>query len=125
MRRAERIVVVEDDPLFRKALKRRLECDGWRVEACGTLAEALRALDTGGVAAVVTDIGLPDGSGLELALRVRGAPGSPPLIALSADLDGERGRAARLGVAILDKCDIATLLGRLDRLCARPMSRAG
>lgn len=67
-----RVLVVEDDPWVRSSVLAALGADD-RVasQAFGTVAEALRALD-GGVACDVAlvDLGLPDGSGLDVLRRL-------------------------------------------------------
>lgn len=61
-----RVVLVEDDAHVRRFVQ--LALDGLEVDliACATLADARRALDAGAPSVVLTDLRLPDGSGLEL-----------------------------------------------------------
>lgn len=110
------IVVVDDDPLYRKLLTRSLESEGWQVQVCTTVAEAAEKLRHTEVMAVITDLRLPDGCGLELAICVRSAAGAPVLLAVSGDVETERAPAGRLGVALFDKCDLSALLRHLSRL---------
>ena len=60
-----RILVVEDDATTRESLARALRLDGHHVETAARGEVASRLLQTGPWAAVVLDLGLPDGSGLE------------------------------------------------------------
>jgi DNA-binding response OmpR family regulator len=84
------ILVVEDDVPTRTFLADNLTADGYDVLVAGTLRDALRVLEYHRVDLAVVDLGLPDGSGLELLRKVReaGGPGARldarlPLIVLS------------------------------------------
>jgi DNA-binding response OmpR family regulator len=72
------ILVVEDDVPTRTFLADNLTADGYEMLVAASLSDALRALEYHHVDLVVVDVGLPDGSGLELIRRVResGGPGS-------------------------------------------------
>ncbi len=95
------VLLVEDDPLVRGFLADNLIADGFSVVAAETLGEGLRRLELAPPAVAVVDVGLPDGSGLELVARVRaaGCAGSRvdpalPVLVLSgrgAELDRVRG----------------------------------
>ncbi|MGH0035421.1 MAG: sigma-54-dependent transcriptional regulator [Myxococcota bacterium] len=60
------ILIVEDDPDFRASLVSLLEREGYRLHEAGTLAGAREALAEAAPDVVLLDLGLPDGSGLEL-----------------------------------------------------------
>ncbi len=64
------ILVVDDEPDLRTLYELTLLREGYRVEAAGTLAEARRILDDRKFDAVITDMRLPDGLGLELLHRM-------------------------------------------------------
>lgn len=67
-----RILVVEDHDDGREFLRRILEGDGHAVTAVGTLAEARTRLMAGGAYdLLLTDVGLPDGSGWEVVRLAR------------------------------------------------------
>jgi DNA-binding response OmpR family regulator len=72
------ILIVEDSAPTRAFLADNLTADGYEVLLAGDLAAALRTLELHPVDLAVVDIGLPDGSGLDLLRRVReaGGPGS-------------------------------------------------
>jgi DNA-binding response OmpR family regulator len=72
------ILVVEDDVPTRTFLADNLTADGYDMLVAGGLEDALRTLEYHRVDLVVVDVGLPDGSGLELVRKVReaGGPGS-------------------------------------------------
>ena len=62
-----RILLVDDHVDSLKILAKLLRQRGHTVETSGTLAKAVSACASGGFQLVVCDIGLPDGSGWEIA----------------------------------------------------------
>ncbi|WP_429594202.1 sigma-54-dependent transcriptional regulator [Variovorax sp. PvP013] len=64
--RAARILVVDDEPDLRILYELTLLREGHRVEAAGSVAEAMRHLAAGRFDAVITDMRLPDGLGMEI-----------------------------------------------------------
>jgi DNA-binding response OmpR family regulator len=84
------ILIVEDDLPTRTFLADNLTADGYDLRVAGTLSDALRTLQYHRIGLAVVDLGLPDGSGLELLRKVREAGGTGaridprlPLIVLS------------------------------------------
>ena len=69
------ILVVEDDAPVRTFLADNLTADGHEVLVAGTVRDALRLLEYRRPDLAVVDLGLPDGSGLDLLRRVRTADG--------------------------------------------------
>ncbi len=67
----ERILVVDDSPHTLELLQRNLASEGYRVFAAGSVAEAIRILDTTTVDLVVTDLKMPKVSGIDLVRHVR------------------------------------------------------
>jgi PAS domain S-box-containing protein len=66
-----RILLVDDHRDTVSTLKRLLTRLGYAVVSAESMAEALRAVDEGHFDLLVSDIGLPDGSGLDLMKRIR------------------------------------------------------
>ena len=97
---APTIVLVEDDPVLSTFLADNLSADGYEPAVAETLRDGMRELEFRRPDLAIVDLGLPDGSGLELIERVRTADGiasrldpTVPLIVLSAragDLDRVR-----------------------------------
>lgn len=90
-----RVLVVENDDDTRTFMRLLLQALGHRVNAVGTMRAALEELLTADYDVLVSDIGLPDGSGWELMQRVR--PRAPPyavaVSGMALDDVGERSRA--------------------------------
>ena len=79
-----RILLVEDHRETAIVLSKILEGMGHEVRISGTLAGAIRACREGGIDVVFCDIGLPDGSGLDLPRAVKEACPGTTLIAITA-----------------------------------------
>jgi DNA-binding response OmpR family regulator len=98
---APTILLVEDDPVLRTFLADNLTADGYDLVLAESLRDGLRELEYGRPDLAIVDLGLPDGSGLELIGRVRAADGIAsrldpflPLVVLSgraSELDRVRG----------------------------------
>jgi CheY-like chemotaxis protein len=68
------ILVVDDHELSRRLLEQVLETAGLAVLGAGTITEAERLVALSAPDAVVLDMHLPDGHGLQLARRLRAEP---------------------------------------------------
>jgi len=66
-----RLLVVEDNPRLKALMAQTLTQHGHSVEVCGTYADATSILEKGTFQGLVSDIALPDGSGVQLARRFR------------------------------------------------------
>src|SRR5688500_11120270 len=64
------VLVVDDEPDLRTLYELTLLREGYRVDAAATLAEAWQLLEDRRFDAVITDMRLPDGLGLDLLLRM-------------------------------------------------------
>jgi DNA-binding response OmpR family regulator len=66
-----RVLIVEDEPDLRGVLEACFADSGFSVVAVGSVKDARRCLDSEPVNAAIVDLGLPDGSGLDLIRAVR------------------------------------------------------
>jgi two-component system KDP operon response regulator KdpE len=80
---ADTILVVEDEAPMRRFLCAALQSHGFRVAEAGTIAQATRLATEIRPVAVLLDLGMPDGDGLELLRTIR-AWSTAPVIVLSA-----------------------------------------
>ena len=95
----DRVLLVEDEPAAAALLMTILESDGFKVVAAATLKEARKAMeDPGRFGAVVLDLRLPDGDGLDLARDIRSRPETRgiPIIVVSADAARGKDPAVRM-----------------------------
>jgi two-component system, OmpR family, KDP operon response regulator KdpE len=81
--RQDLVLVVEDEPQMRRFLRASLGTEGYRVREAWTVADGLREVAAEHPDAVLLDLGLPDGDGLDLVRRVR-EWSSVPIIVVSA-----------------------------------------
>ena len=82
-----RILVLEDDGEMRGVVTEALEEDGYEVIAHARVRGGERALRAGGVAAVILDVWLPDGNGIELCREWRKSGLDVPVLMLTARTD--------------------------------------
>lgn len=82
-----RVLLVEDDVLIRMATADMLADLGHEVVEAGTIEEASALLSTEGLQVMLTDLGLPDGNGMDLVRRVSETqPDVAVIIASGTDL---------------------------------------
>lgn len=79
------VLLVEDDASLGATLRDRLVKEGYQVTLAGSKAEALEVASQNSYSLYILDVGLPDGTGFELARELP----SQPLIFLTAQSDAE------------------------------------
>jgi len=79
-----RVLLVDDEPSIRLTLGDALEDNGHRVARCGSLAQAREALDQSALDCLITDLRLPDGSGLDLLPLARARNPDAGLLVVTA-----------------------------------------
>ena len=107
------VLVVDDDPSLRLLCRVNLELEGYAVVEAGTIGEAERALDNGGVDVVLLDLHLGNEHGISLvpALEQRGLGSSVAL------LTGSPGSRLPEGATVIPKpFAIDDLTGTVRRL---------
>ena len=82
---APRVLIVEDNDLARNALASTLRRMGFATEAAVTLARGLAGWPTADI--IITDIDLPDGSGVDLVRVVRESGRHVPVAVMTATSD--------------------------------------
>jgi signal transduction histidine kinase/ActR/RegA family two-component response regulator len=95
-----RVLVVDDDPDMREALRFVLEYYGAEVTVAASVAEALSALERAKPDVLLSDLAMPGESGLDLMVQIAEREGGivPPAAALTAySRDEDRDRALAAG----------------------------
>ena len=78
------VMVVDDEPGIRTALRANFLRHGWRVETASCVREAVRNVEGRDFDLVVTDMRMPDGSGMEVMRAARKASPETAVILLTA-----------------------------------------
>jgi two-component system KDP operon response regulator KdpE len=94
---APRVLVVDDEPQIVRGLKIILRDAGYAVEAAETKAQALAALGSRPPEALVLDLKLPDGEGVEICREVRRFSHLPILVLSAVGDEREKVRALDAG----------------------------
>lgn len=122
-----RILAVEDDPILADGLCAGLTLAGAQVELATTCADARAALRASSFDAVVLDLMLPDGSGLDILKEMRSDNDATPVLLLTA-LDEVSDRIRGLDTGADDYLgkpfDLGELMARTRAIARRGHGRA-
>ena len=113
------ILVADDEPSIRLMLETGLSLNGFRVTCARTGQEAAAAADSTKFDAVLSDVYMPDGSGLDLTGHIRASDPSVPIILMTAQgsLDAAVEAVARGANDFIAKpFEIAEVVALLRRL---------
>ena len=80
---AGRILLVEDRDSLRRMLERALAQEGYTVEPAADAAAGIRLVESRELDLVLTDLKLPDGSGLQVLAASRAAQPRVPVVVLT------------------------------------------
>jgi two-component system OmpR family response regulator len=117
-----RLLIVEDDPELGRRLSERLRAADFAVELATSRSEAEDWPDVARMAAVILDLGLPDGSGLELLRHWRDQRIETPILILTARgswQDKVEGLNAGADDFVVKPVRFEELLARLNALFRR------
>jgi two-component system, NtrC family, response regulator PilR len=78
------VLVVDDEPSMCEMLEVAIKKWGHRVKLTKNLKEAMAAIERGRIDIVLSDIKLPDGTGVELLNRIKTLPEKPPVLLMTA-----------------------------------------
>ena len=123
-----RVLLIEDHADTAKIMGRLLRRQGMAVRWADSVAAGLRALDGERFDVIVSDLGLPDGSGHDLLRQARAADVATPAIVLSgfgSDRDREQSAAAGFAEHLVKPVDPSRLAAVLRRLVAGATSGNG
>jgi len=125
------VLVVDDSLTVRMDLSDALGAAGFQVMACADMREARQRLAGGGVDAVVLDVLLPDGDGVDLLAEIRAAAGPTarlPVVMLSTEAevaDRIRGLTSGADEYVGKPYDVGYLVTKVEELIRdrRPSDR--
>jgi len=127
--RCPRVLLADDNESLRKALSLLLRRAGYEVVEVGDALEFLDFLSTldradDDLDLVVTDVWMPNGSGLEMVANLRQLRWKTPVIVMSASHSSEtRAEVEAAGAIMLDKPFVLSrLLAEAQRLAPLPPS---
>ncbi len=81
---ASRVLVIDDEPDLRTLYELSLTREGYEVVTAGSVAQSMHELQTGSFHAVVSDMQLPDGLGLEVLKFLSGSQRSERCVVITA-----------------------------------------
>ena len=127
---APRILVVEDDASLAATYRRLLEPGIAQIDAAATCERGLELLGEGQYDAVITDIGLPDGTGMDILRAAHALDPDLPVIvitgapSLETAMDAVRGHAAEYLAKPFDAAELrATIAASLESRRAARLQR--
>ena len=118
-----RLLVVEDNEELARLLSERLRAEGYDADLLATAAEARAATMTTRYAAMVLDLGLPDGDGLAILREIRQRQDPTPVLVLTARGGlNDRVTGLRSGADdyLVKPFALEELVARLEALLRRP-----
>lgn len=123
-----RLLLVEDNPQLAELVHDGLTRQGFAIDRCGSLKEALAARGAASYDLILLDLGLPDGDGMSLVRELRQNNDSTPILILTAR-GGLNDRLIGLdGGAddyLVKPFEIAELAARCRALLRRPGASLG
>jgi two-component system CheB/CheR fusion protein len=118
-----RILLVEDHEDTARVMQRFLTVEGHDVQHAPDIAAALRAVEKNkgaGFDLLVSDLGLPDGSGLDLVAALRGCGHPLPAVAISGfgqEQDIKQSLASGFSAHLIKPVDVTLLQEAIAGLC--------
>jgi two-component system KDP operon response regulator KdpE len=93
----ELVLVIEDEVAMRRFLSAALSSHGFKVIEAGTIAQAMTLSTETRPAAILLDLGLPDGDGLDLLRKLREWSTTPVIVLSARDREDDKVQALDAG----------------------------
>jgi two-component system KDP operon response regulator KdpE len=124
---AARVLVVDDEPQIVRGLSASLRAAGYDVASAGSAGAALKAAALRPPDAVILDLALPDGSGVEVCRSLREWTDAPVIIVSALDAEGDKIAALDAGADdyVTKPYAVGELLARLRAALRRGSAPAG
>ena len=116
---ARRVLLVEDDPDNREAMASLLSLGGFEVTAADCGAAGVRAFADGRFDVVLTDLGLPDMDGWQVAGEIKHVSPTMPIALITGwglNLDGDEIRRRGVDLLVKKPLDPRLFLGQIENL---------
>ena len=122
-----RILVVDDEPQIRRALRAALQAEGYRVDLADCGADALQAIELEPPDLVILDLGLPDLDGAEVCARLRSWSQVPVIVVSVRDAERDKVQALDRGADdyLVKPFGIRELLARVRAALRRSREEVG
>jgi CheY-like chemotaxis protein len=120
--RMRTILVVDDSPVVRHAVARRLAAEGFDVRQESTVASA-RDADPGTLVCAILDLELGDGDGSDLAAALLGKRASLPIAFFTADASPSLLERARSQGPVFHKPDVEAVVAWAKRAIQPPPTK--
>lgn len=121
-----RLLLVEDDADLAELVRAKLAGEGFAVDVAGTSDEAQAAMRATGYDAVVLDLRLPDGDGLEVLREVRDSRNPTPVIVVTTRESGHERAKGAAGADYMAKAfALEELVARVGTVLRRPGAALG
>ena len=88
-----KVLLLEDSPSDQRLVLEQLKdnsCGAFEVEAVERLQEALKRLDQGGIQLILSDLNVPDGSGIEIVRQLTTKSPEVPVVVLTGSYKDEK-----------------------------------
>src|SRR5262249_37564940 len=132
----ETVLVVEDEVPMRRFLRSALASHGFRVVEAGTLRDAEQLVTEAPPAAILLDLGLPDGDGRDLLRQVREWSPAPVIVLSAREREDDKVTALDAGAddyltkpfgtsELLARIRVALRHARAQRVTDDPVLEAG
>lgn len=125
--KAPRVLVVDDEPQIVRGLSATLKAAGYDVASAGTAAEALSAAALRPPDAIILDLVLPDGSGVDVCQSLRSWTEIPIIVVSSLDTEADKIAALDAGADdyVTKPYGVGELLARLRAALRRVVTPTG
>ena len=124
---AARILVVDDEPQIVRGLSATLKAAGYEVASAGTASEALSSAALRPPDALILDLALPDGSGVDVCRSLREWTEMPVIVVSSLDTEADKIAALDAGADdyVTKPYGVGELLARLRAALRRATTPPG
>ena len=121
------VYVVEDEPSIAEAVLFALQAEGHRTRHCATGQACLEALAADPPAAILLDIGLPDGSGFDVFRRIRAHSAAPVIFLTARGSEVDRVAGLEMGADdyVVKPFSVRELMARVRMVIRRQEAGAG